>query len=100
MAGGTMTESQGGTAGTPPARKTPGEGVWRHTHDHNYAFRFKFFTFDAQSVFTGWVIIAGETTLDHTGDAHAGSATVKVYNPNGVLIVTVCADIAGTRFDL
>ena len=97
VAGGTVVESN---AGTPQALKTPGEGVWSHTTDHNYAFRFKFFTFNAQNVFTGWTIIAGETTVDRTGDANTGSATVKVYAPNGVLLATVCAATAGTRFEL
>jgi hypothetical protein len=92
-AGGTVVESN---AGTPQALKTPGEGVWRHTTDSNYAFRFKFFTFNPQNVFTGWTIIAGETTVDKTGNANAGSATVKVYDPNGVLLVSLC----GTRFEL
>ncbi len=86
--------------GTPQALKTPGEGVWRHTIDNDYAFRFKFFTFNAQNVFTGWTIIAGETTVDETGDANVGSATVEVYNPNGVLVATACAETAGTRFGL
>src|SRR6267154_4914703 len=96
-AGGTVVESN---AGTPQALKTPGEGVWRHTTNNNYAFRFKFFTFDAQNVFTGWTIIAGETTVDTTGNANSGSATVKVYDPNGVLLVSLCAETAGTRFEL
>src|SRR6266540_2360315 len=96
-AGGTVVESNGGT---PQALKTPGEGVWRHTTDNNYAFRFKFFTFNPQNVFTGWTIIAGETTVDATGDANTGSATVKVYDPNGVLLVTLCAETVGTRFEL
>src|ERR1044071_9492615 len=93
--GGTVVESN---AGTPQALKTPGEGVWRHATDHNYAFRFKFFTFNTSNVFTGWTIIAGETTVDRTGDANVGTATVKVYDPNGNLLVTLCADTAGTRF--
>jgi hypothetical protein len=97
MVGGTMIESQ---ARIPQALKTPGEGVWRHTTDNDYAFRFKDFTFNAQNVFTGWVIIAGELTVDKTGNANAGSATVKVYDPNGVLLVSLCAETAGTRFDL
>ena len=96
-AGGTVVESN---AGTPQALKTPGEGVWRHATDHNYAFRFKFFTFNTSNVFTGWTIIAGETTVDRTGNANAGSATVKVYDPNGVLLVSLCAETAGTRFEL
>src|SRR5213594_726769 len=95
--GGTVVESN---AGTPQALKTPGEGVWRHTTDSNYAFRFKFFTFNAQNVFTGWTIIAGETTVDETGDANTGSATVEVYDPNGVLVASLCAETVGTRFEL
>jgi len=84
---------------TPPALRAPAEGVWRHTTDNNYAFRMKSFTFYAQNVFTGWTIIAGETSVDKTGDANTGSATVEVYDPNGVLVATVCAEIAGTRFE-
>src|SRR4029077_7077047 len=78
MAGGTLTEASGGTA---PALQTGGKGVWSHTVDRTYAFRFKDFTFNAQNVFTGWVIITGETTVDETGNANAGPATVEVYNP-------------------
>jgi hypothetical protein len=97
VAGGTVVESN---AGTPQALKTPGLGVWRHTTDNNYAFRFKFFTFNPQNVFTGWTIIAGETTVDSTGDANTGSATVEVYDPNGALLVSLCAETVGTRFEL
>src|SRR5438105_11283814 len=96
-AGGTVVESN---AGTPQALKTPGEGVWSHTTDNTYAFRFKFFTFDPQNIFTGWTIIAGTTTVNPTGDTNAGSATVKVYNTSGVLLVSLCAETAGTRFKL
>ena len=55
---------------------------WRHTTDNNYAFRMKSFTFNAQNVFTG---VGG---------------TVQVYDPNGVLVTTLCADSVGTRFEL
>ena len=96
-AGGTVVESN---AGTPQALKTPGEGVWSHTTDNTYAFRFKFFTFNTSNVFTGWTIIAGTTTVNLTGDTNAGSATVKVYNTSGFLLVSLCASTAGTRFKL
>ena len=85
---------------TPSALRSPGEGVWRHTTDNNYAFRIKAFSFNAQNAFTGWSIIDGELALDATGDAVAGPATVKIYDPNGVLVSTLCADATGTRFDL
>lgn len=97
MAGGTMVEA---TSGTAPALRTQGEGVWHHTTGHNYAFRFKSFTFNAQNVFTGWMIIQADATLDRTGDAYTSSATIEVYNPNGVLVGTGCARTAGTRFEL
>jgi hypothetical protein len=95
--GGTLTEASGGTA---PALQTGGKGVWSHTTGHTYAFRFKDFTFNAQNVFTGWVIITGETTVDETGNANAGPATVEVYNASGVLVASLCADAVGTRFEL
>ena len=97
MAGGTLTEASGGTA---PALQTGGKGVWSHTTDNTYAFRFKDFTFNTSNVFTGWVIITGETTVDSTGNANAGPATVQIYDPNGNLLVSLCAEAAGTRFVL
>ena len=92
-----MTDS---TSGTPPALRTPGLGVWRHTTDSNYALRFKSFNFDAQNVFTGWTIVTGETTVDATGNTRSGPATVEVYDTNGNLLVTLCAETVGTRFEL
>ena len=97
MAGGTMMESQ---APRPQAQKTPGEGVWNHTTDSNYAFRFKYFTFDVQNVFTGWTIISGELTVDGTGDANTGSATIQVYDTSGNLIATGCGEVVGARLGL
>ena len=97
MAGGTVTEASGGTS---PALQTGGKGVWSHTTDSNYAFRFKDFTFDSSYVFTGWVIITGETTVDATGNTTAGPATVDIYNPSGGLVAHLCADAVATRFQL
>jgi hypothetical protein len=97
MEGGTLTES---TSGTAPALRTPGEGVWRHTIDNNYAFRFKHFRFNAQNVLAGWNIIQAEASLDAAGNAYTSAATVEVYDPNGVLLATACAETVGTRFEL
>ena len=99
-----LTFHQGGTmmdgTTTPPALRTPAQGVWRHVSDNTYAFRLKAFTFNAQNVFTGWTIIAGEITVDQSGDGNSGPATVEVYDPNGVLLATLCAETVGTRFEL
>jgi hypothetical protein len=97
VAGGTLTEASGGTA---PALATGGKGVWSHTTDSTYAFRFKDFNFNSSYVLTGWSIISGELTVDETGNANGGPATVQVYDANGNLLATLCADAVGTRFEL
>src|SRR3954467_15835447 len=78
MEGGTVTEASGGTA---PALQTGGNDRRSKAPQHTYAFRFKDFTFNAQNVFTGWVILAIEATVDHPGDTTTGSPTVAVYMP-------------------
>src|SRR6266480_6094336 len=83
MTGGTLTEASGGTA---PALQTGGKGVWSHTTDSTYAFRFKDFNFNSSYVLTGWSIISGELTVDATGNANSGPATVEVYDQNGNLL--------------
>ena len=99
-----LTFHQGGTMmdgpATPPALRTPGQGVWRLVGGNTYAYRFKFFTFNTSNVFTGWTIIAGELTVGATGNANSGPATVEIYDPNGHLIATACAETVGTRFEL
>jgi len=102
---GLLTFHQGGTVmdgtTTPSALRTPAEGVWRNIGDNTFAFRMKTFTFNAQNLLTGWSIISGELTVDATGNVFTGSGgTVQVYDPNGVLLATLCADSTGTRFEL
>jgi hypothetical protein len=96
-AGGTLMEA---TSGLPQALKTPGEGVWRHVTDNDYAVRFKFFMFNAQNVFTGWRIVNAEITPDQSGDSYEGSGTQETYDANGNLIGTGCVSPLGTRFEL
>src|SRR6516162_127070 len=98
---GMLTFHQGGTmmdgTTTPSAFRTPAEGVWRNVGNSTYAFRMKGFTFNAQNVLTGWSIISGELTVDQTGDVFTGQGgTVQVYDPNGNLGPTFCADSVGT----
>ena len=101
---GMLTFQQGGTLteGTnTSALKTPGEGVWRLVGGNTYGFRFKNFNFNAQNLYTGWSIISGQLTVDSMGNAFAGlGGSVQVYDPNGNLVASLCADSAGTRFGL
>jgi hypothetical protein len=102
---GMLTFHQGGTmmdgTTTPSALRTPAEGVWRNVGNNTYAFRMKSFSFNAQNILTGWGIISGELTVDETGNVFTGTgATLQIYDPNGVLVTTACADSSGTRFEL
>jgi hypothetical protein len=95
--GGTMMD---GVTNTPPALRTPGAGVWSQIGNNTYAFHFKFFTFDAQNNLTGWRIVTQYATVDPTGNAFTSYGTADIYNPNGVLVLTVCPEAVGTRFEL
>jgi hypothetical protein len=94
MKGGTLVDS---TSGVAQALKTPGEGIWEHTSDSSYRFKFKSFTFDTANNYTGYTVIQHDATLDSTGDAYESSGTVEVYAPNGTLVATGCASTTATR---
>jgi hypothetical protein len=96
-AGRTLMEA---TSGLPPATKTPGEGVWEVAGPNTYNYRFKFFTFDAQGVFTGWRIANVEVIVDQTGNNYEGSGTQEIYDANGNLVGSGCVSPVGTRFEL
>jgi hypothetical protein len=97
MQGGTMIDS---TSGIPQALKTPGQGVWTHSTDNTYVFRFKSFSFDGAGNYTGYTIIQHEATLNSTGDAYTSAGTAQVYTPGGVLVFTGCSTTVATRFGL
>lgn len=94
MFGGTMMNI---AAGTPPSRRTTGQGVWSHVRGNTYIFSFKAFTFDANNNFTGWVIIRQELNL--YGNLYFSSGTGEVYDVNGNLLFTGCSTTTGTQFE-
>ena len=97
MQGGTVVDS---TSGTAQQLKTPGHGVWAHTTDNNYAFRFKSFTFDAANNYTGYTDIRHEAELDPSGDSYTSSGTVQIHAPNGNVVGMGCSTTTATRFGL
>lgn len=94
MSGGTVIDS---TSGVPQALKTPGEGIWEHTVDSNYRFKFKSFTFDASGNYTGYTIIQHEAILDDSADNYESAGTAEIYAPNGILVATGCSSTTATR---
>ena len=95
--GGTMIDS---TSGMPQSLKTPGQGVWAHTTDSNYVFRFKSFSFDAAGNYTGYTIIQHEAQLDPGGDSYSSSGTAEIYAPNGTQVAAGCSSTVATRFGI
>lgn len=94
MSGGTLIDS---TSGMPQAMKTPGEGIWEHTVDSNYRFKFKSFGFDTSGNYTGYTIIKHEATLDESANSYESAGTAEIYAPNGVLVATGCSSTTATR---
>src|SRR5215204_2347837 len=57
-----VSYNQGGTyieeaAGTPPSRRYPGLGVWRHVRARNYALAFKVFQYNADGTSNGKIVV-------------------------------------------
>ena len=93
--GGTLTSS---TAGFPQSAKTPGHGVWRHVSDQTYAYRLKFFRFDAAGAFIGWSVASQQAQVDSKGDEYTSEGGIEVYSAAGTLLMTGCSTSVATRF--
>jgi hypothetical protein len=97
-----VTYAQGGTyieeaAGIPPSRRYPGLGVWRHLRARTYALAFKAFQYNADGTSNGKMIVTAETE-HNLDDTLTSAAVARIYNASGILIVTGCVNVTGTRF--
>jgi hypothetical protein len=97
--GGTMAE-YGIGAGSSPALRSPGHGVWQRRGGWQvYSFAFTFNRYNASGIFLGTQKITGELELAAGGDAFATRSVIEVLDVNDVQIGSGCATAAGTRFD-
>ena len=94
MFGGTMINS---TAGLPPSRRTTGQGVWSQSRGNTFNFSYKAFSFDANNVLTGWVIVRQYLAL--YGSAYSSRGRVEFYDANGNLLSLGCSTTTATRFE-
>ncbi|HLF30927.1 MAG TPA: hypothetical protein VI566_07855 [Xanthomonadales bacterium] len=92
--GGTLIEE---ASGTPPSRRYPGLGVWQHVRAHTYAYAFKIFQYNADGTSNGKIVVIGETEYN-LDDTTTSSASARIYNAAGALIVSRCVITFGTRF--
>lgn len=97
-----VSYNQGGTyieeaSGTPPSRRYPGLGVWRHIRERSYALAFKVFQYNADGTSNGRIVVNAE--VEHNlEDTLTSTAVARFYNAAGDLTVSRCVNSVGTRF--
>jgi hypothetical protein len=92
--GGTYIEE---ASGTPPSRRYPGLGIWQHERAHRYAYAFKIFQYNADGTSNGKIVVNGETEYN-MDDTTTSTASARIYNAAGTLLITRCVNTFGTRF--
>jgi hypothetical protein len=96
--GGTMAE-YGVAAGSSPAVRSPGHGVWQRLAGWQlYSFAFTFNRYNASGIFVGTQRVTGELELEASGDTFATRSVVEILDGDDVVIARFCATAAGTRF--
>ena len=97
--GGTMSE-WGVGAGSSPALRSPGHGVWQREHGwQDYSFAFTFYRYDASGVFIGSQKVTATLQLGASGDEFTTSSAIEIFDANDNLSGGFCATAAGTRFE-
>lgn len=97
--GGTMAE-YGIGAGSSPALRSPGHGVWRREAGWQvYSFGFTFNRYNASGIFQGTQKVTGELELDGGGDTFATRSLIEMLDANDVVIGSGCATATGARFE-
>lgn len=94
--GGTLTET---TTGFPPARRTPGHGVWQHTGGHTYSAVSEAFLFNPAGVWTGTQRLTQAIEIGDDPDEFNSTATNEIFDTNGNLLVSGCATAVARRFE-
>jgi hypothetical protein len=98
--GGTLTEVMNSPA-LLPGQRTPGLGVWSHTHDNAYKGVWDaFILFDSPPPAPfkrGVQRLMWDFEVD--GDQLTIAASSQFFDPNGNLLAVTCASGTGTRFE-
>jgi hypothetical protein len=98
--GGTLTEVMNSPA-LLPGQRTPGLGVWSHTHDNAYKGVWDaFILFDSPVFKRGVQRLMWDFEVD--GDQLTIAATSQFLDPNGnpfIPPINTCASGTGTRFE-
>jgi hypothetical protein len=95
--GGTLTEVLNAQA-LLPGQRTPGLGVWGHTHGNTYKGVWEaFILFDSPVFKRGVQRLMWDFEVD--GDQLTIDASSQFFDTNGNLLAVTCASGTGTRFE-
>ncbi len=103
--GGTMSVSLQNS--TITITRSPGHGLWqreplgrREPSWGNYSFKFVHLRFDlATGAYLGSQVARGTLRLSESGDEFTTDSQNQVFDVNGHLTITGCANAVGTRFE-
>ena len=96
--GGTMAE-YGIGPGSSPALRSPGHGLWQREHGwQEFSYAFTYYRYNASGVFIGSQKVMAALELGASGNEFTTSSAIQVFDANGNLIGTACANAAGMRF--
>jgi hypothetical protein len=87
------------TTGLSPARRGPGQGVWRHMGGNTYRATIDAFLFDAEGVWTGTQRLTQIIEVCDDRDEFKANATNEIFDTDGRLTETVCATAVGRRLE-
>ena len=76
----------------------PGQGVWRRISGRNYYSTFQFFRFNADGTHAGRVTVRNFILLNQFASEITSAATTEFTDVNGVVLMTGCSTVVGTRF--
>jgi hypothetical protein len=101
--GGTLTEVMNSPAFLP-GQRTPGLGVWSHTHGNAYKGVWEaFILFDTPPTSPGFLFKRGVQRLmwdfEVDGDQITIDASSQFFDTNGNPLAVTCASGTGTRFE-
>jgi len=97
--GGTMSASLQNSPIT--ITRSPGHGLWQREHgEGDYSFKFVHLRFDlATGAYLGRQVARGTLRLSERGNQFTTDSQNQVFDVNGHLTSTGCANAVGTRFE-
>ncbi len=92
--GGTLSD----TNASPTATRGPGWGIWSRNADGTYAVKFRFYTYNADGIWSGTAVVTSKRTLNADATVYNGDTTSEVLDTSGNVIARTCVTDVGTKF--